>query len=74
MNCMKLKNVLPLLVVLALGCRREKADVLFPEGEGSCEVAFQVNPKLVCFLIPALFRASVSLDANASLSHSSGVL
>ena len=41
MNCMKLKNVLPLLVVLALGCRREKADVLFPEGEGSCEVAFQ---------------------------------
>ncbi len=44
MNCMKLKNVLPLLVVLALGCRREKADVLFPEGEGSCEVAFQVKP------------------------------
>ncbi len=41
---MKLKNVLPLLVVLALGCRREKADVLFPEGEGSCEVAFQVKP------------------------------
>lgn len=35
---------LPLLVLLALGCRKEKAEVLFPEGEGSCEVAFQVRP------------------------------